>query len=557
MVARIGSMSFLAGSSEPSGSMPPSAENPVLVVDDDSSVRRLFSIALQRAGFHTSEASNGKEALALIAAQSYAAVLLDNHMPEMDGLEVIRELRAEESTQTLPIILVTGASEVADRVQGLQAGASDYLTKPVELDELVARVRTQLRWQAAWMHKVEGHLRERAAIARALAQIKPADTPEATASIICFELSLLHQLDTVAMFAFGERDIVVPIGRYGAPLFGETVNEPLDAATSRYLLDKAEHGPWTDRSEALRSVTGESMSVTGNTLAFAPMVTDTRLLGLLVLATEPSDPKSPTSFVSHALSAAIDFASVASGLLAPGLTERGRDHARHTVLDHVLEERAFFPVFQPIVDLSTHEIVGYETLTRFADGMRPDLRFIEASLLGRGIDLELATLSAALRASQHLDKKAFLSVNVSPALVMENHGLPELLQGVERPMVLELTEHERVDDYAALQGCLKGLGPDVRLSVDDAGSGFSSLRHVLTLQPHFVKLDLSLVRGIHLDQARQALVAGIEYFATETESRLIAEGIETEEEMEVLKRLDVELGQGYLLGWPAPAIQPA
>jgi EAL domain-containing protein (putative c-di-GMP-specific phosphodiesterase class I)/DNA-binding response OmpR family regulator len=529
--------------------------SPILVVDDDGAIRQLFSMALQRAGFQTAEAGTGRQALEMITNNSYAAVLLDNHMPEMDGLEVIRELRSNEATATLPIILVTGAAEVSHRVQGLQAGASDYLTKPVELDELVARVRTQLRGQAAWMHKVEGHLRERAAIARALAQIKPADTPEATASIVCFELSLLHQLSTVEMLTFGERDIVVPIARYGDHLFGESVGEPLDPATSRYLLDKAEHGPWTDRSEALRAVTGTDAPNSGSTLAFAPMVADSRLLGLLVLATEPSDPTSPTSFVTHALSAAIDFAAVASGLLAPGLAERGRDHARHAVLDHVLESNEFFPVFQPIVDLSTREIVGYETLTRFADGMRPDLRFIEATLMGRGVDLELATLAAALQAANALPQEAFLSVNVSPALIMERHSLKQMLEGVQRSIVLELTEHERVDDYSALRAALDNLGSHVRLSVDDAGAGFSSLRHVLTLKPHFVKLDLSLVRGIHSDPARQALVAGFEYFATETDSRLIAEGIETNEEMEVLQRLDVELGQGYLLGKPSPIPQ--
>lgn len=535
----------------------PRGENPVLIVDDDGAIRSLFVSALQRAGFSTQEASDGREALDLISSRSYSAVLLDNRMPGMDGLEVIRTLRSDDTTATLPIILVTGATEVAHRVQGLQAGASDYLTKPVEIDELVARVRTQLRGQAAWMHKVEGHLRERAAIARALAQIKPADTPEATASVVCFELSLLHHLNTVAIFTFGERDIVLPIGRTGSPLFGEAVGEPLDPATSRYLLDRAEHGPWTDRSEALLDVTDTSTDVAGSTLAFAPMVANNKLLGLLVLATEPNTNGNPVSFDPHALSAAIDFASVTSGLLAPGLEERGRDNARHSLLDQVIEDGEFFPVFQPIVDLASKEIVGYETLTRFADGMRPDLRFIEASRLGRGVDLELATLRGALSASQGLPDGAFLSINVSPALVMRGDALANLVATVKRPIVLELTEHERVDDYNLLREGLDKLGDQVRLSVDDAGSGFSSLRHVLTLQPHFVKLDLSLVRNIHRDPARQALVAGIEYFATETQSRLIAEGIETDEEMEALQRLDVELGQGYLLGRPAPLTNTA
>lgn len=529
-----------------------SSENPVLVVDDDSAIRRLFCIALQRAGFNTIEAANGKEALDLIGRHSFSTVLLDNHMPEMNGLQVIKALRAKDETATLPIILVTGASEVSQRVQGLQAGASDYLTKPVDLDELVARVRTQLRGQAAWMHKVEGHLRERAAIARALAQIKPADTPEATAAIICFELSLLHQLSSVAMFAFAENDIVLTLGRYGSPVLGESAGEPLDPITSRYLLDKCEQGPWTERSENLRQRLSRATIKANSTLAFAPMVADGRLMGVLVMTTEPSDLNSAESVVTHALSAAIDFASVAAGLLAPSLNERGRDQARHTMLDTVIDEQEFFPVFQPIVDLSSGRTVGYETLTRFTDGTRPDLRFIEATLLGRGVDLEVATLRVALDAARNLPQEAFISINVSPALVLEGGALGPLLRATDRCLVLELTEHERVDDYGELRNALDALGPDTRLSVDDAGSGFASLRHVLSLQPHFVKLDLSLVRDIHTDPARQALVAGIEYFATETQCRLIAEGIEQAAEMEVLQRLDVELGQGYLLGRPQP-----
>jgi EAL domain-containing protein (putative c-di-GMP-specific phosphodiesterase class I)/DNA-binding response OmpR family regulator len=542
-----------AGFDAPEGGFTATSENPILVVDDDSAISRLFSIALGRAGFRTVEASNGYEALRLIAENSFAAVLLDNHMPQMDGLEVIRTLRAQEETATLPIILVTGASEVSQRVQGLQAGASDYLTKPVELDELVARVRSQLRGQAAWMHKVEGHLRERAAIARALAQIKPADTPEATASIVCFELSLLHQLQSVAMFSFFEGDIVVPIGRYGEALFGEALGEPLDTNTTKYLLEKSEQGPWAERSEYLRLQLGHDRVTPGATLAFAPMVADEQLLGLLVLATEPTGNNSPATFVTHALSAAIDFASVAAGLLSPALTERSRDNARHTLLDRIIDNGEFHPVYQPIVDLRSKRQVGFETLTRFDDGMRPDLRFIEATLLGRGVDLELATLRGALAGAHQLPEDAFISINVSPTVVMQTDELRDIVKSFDRQVVLELTEHERVDDYNELRNALQQLPPETRLSVDDAGSGFASLRHVLSLQPHFVKLDLSLVRGIHTDPARQALVAGIEYFASETSSRLIAEGIEVDEEMEALKRLDVELGQGYLLGRPAPA----
>jgi EAL domain-containing protein (putative c-di-GMP-specific phosphodiesterase class I)/DNA-binding response OmpR family regulator len=527
-------------------------ENPILVCDDDPNIRALFSRALENAGFSTLQAVNGLDAAEKIQERSFAAVLLDNHMPGLDGISLISKLRSDDATATLPIILVTGASEVAERIRGLQAGASDYLTKPVEIDELVARVRSQLRGQAAWMHRVEGHLRERAAIARALAQIRPADTPEATASIICFELSLLHQLSSVAMFSFGQGDLVMPLGRYGRPVLGEVVGEALDPLASRYLIEKAALGPWTERSESLRLTVGMDGIKAASTLAFAPMVYESQLLGILALAAEPSDPASPASFVAHALSAAIDFAGVTAGLLAPALTERGKDEAKSSLLDNVIRNHEFFPVYQPIVDIASKKIVGYETLTRFHDGMRPDLRFMEAAVVGRGVDLEIVTMTDALREAQKLPADAFLSMNVSPTLVMEPGALQAVLRNAgDREIVLELTEHERVDDYGQLRSALDQIEPRIKLSVDDAGSGFASLRHVLSLQPHFVKLDASLVHDIHTDPARQALVAGIEYFATETDCRLIAEGIEQDDELEVLSRLDVELGQGYLLGRPS------
>ena len=91
------------------------------------------------------------------------------------------------------------------------------------------------------------------------------------------------------------------------------------------------------------------------------------------------------------------------------------------------------------------------------------------------------------------------------------------------------------------------------LAVDDAGSGYSSLRHILELRPTYAKLDISLVHGIDADDLRQALAAGLQYFARKTGCRLIAEGVETSEEADVLQRLGIEFAQGYLFGQPVLA----
>jgi len=127
------------------------------------------------------------------------------------------------------------------------------------------------------------------------------------------------------------------------------------------------------------------------------------------------------------------------------------------------------------------------------------------------------------------------------------------LAGNRRLLVLEVTEHAAITDYPAFRAAMATLGPRVELAVDDAGAGFASLRHILELRPAFVKLDRSLIAGLESDYARHAMIAGLRHFARATGFRLIAEGIETDQELAVLRALDIQLGQGFLLGRPKPA----
>ena len=137
-------------------------------------------------------------------------------------------------------------------------------------------------------------------------------------------------------------------------------------------------------------------------------------------------------------------------------------------------------------------------------------------------------------------------------VVERSQQLADLIAGSGCQVVIELTENERIEDYTVVGQALAGLGREVRLSVDDAGSGYASLRHVIALHPHYLKLDRSWISGLDQDETRQALVAGIVAFCQHTDTEMIAEGVETESELAALRRLDVRLAQGYLLGRPAP-----
>lgn len=211
-------------------------------------------------------------------------------------------------------------------------------------------------------------------------------------------------------------------------------------------------------------------------------------------------------------------------------------------------------VFQPIVHLASGGLTGVEALARFPGPPQrpPDEWFAEAGSVGLGVDLELRAASAAVGALARLPEPAYLAINVSPAVILDGR-IAGLIAPEARRVVLELTEHEAVAGYEPLVTALSELRrTGARLAVDDAGSGYASLRHILRLEPDIIKLDLDLVRDIHVDPARRALAASMVRFSRETGAAIVAEGIETAAELETLRALDVGHGQGYHLARPGP-----
>jgi PAS domain S-box-containing protein len=212
--------------------------------------------------------------------------------------------------------------------------------------------------------------------------------------------------------------------------------------------------------------------------------------------------------------------------------------------------------FQPIVELATGHVVGVEALSRFPTrpDVTPDVVFSDAANAGLGSELELLAVRRALEESRLLDPSLHVAINVSP-FALADPALIDALKasGVDLTrVVVEVTEHASVTDYSTLERArqrLRDLG--VRLAVDDAGAGYSSLRHIVTLSPDIIKIDRALVANLDTDRARRALVMAVVVYALEIGTTMVvAEGVETTGELETLRSLGVDAVQGYLTGAP-------
>lgn len=248
------------------------------------------------------------------------------------------------------------------------------------------------------------------------------------------------------------------------------------------------------------------------------------------------------------------FAEIVVEQIDRELEDRQFLEERKSRIASTIEDKRFSAVYQPIVGLQSGALKGFEALCRFDTPTRtPDVWFAEAAQVGLGISLEVAAIAQTLPALAILPDTLALTVNISPEGLMSS-DLNDLLatQPASR-LILEVTEHAAVEDYRALDDCIQTYRDmDFKVAVDDAGAGYSSLRHIVQLQPDIIKLDMSLTRDIHKDQVRRSLANALVYFARQTNAEIVAEGIETQAEATTLSRLGVTWGQGYFFSKPLP-----
>jgi EAL domain-containing protein (putative c-di-GMP-specific phosphodiesterase class I) len=247
--------------------------------------------------------------------------------------------------------------------------------------------------------------------------------------------------------------------------------------------------------------------------------------------------------------------------IADALNEQEREEKQQSVhLRDILEAGEVTTVYQPVVDVVARRVIGFEALTRLprAQFETPDVLFKVANEQGVLWSLERLCRKRALEYLPPLAQGQLLFLNIEPDSMHD----PELrdsefLDEIERAglnprsLVLEVTEHAAVRDFAALRKVLddiRALG--FRLAMDDVGAGYSGLQTIAEIRPDYIKVDMTLVRDMHLDPFKRELITTIRRFTDNTGIVLVAEGVENVAELQSLADAGVRCAQGFLFARP-------
>jgi diguanylate cyclase (GGDEF)-like protein len=557
----------------------------VMMVDDDPIMLEVVQAYLEEAGYSSFvTTSEPRQAMDLFLQQRPDILLLDLMMPEVSGFDILAQVRAHEELRYTPVIILTAESEATTKLKALELGATDLLTKPVDPSELRLRLRNALAFKA---------YQDRLADYDALTglpnrrKFHPAVDAALTSTQQSRACALLH----------------IDLDRFKQinDTLGHRVGDKLLCAVAQ-LLDRtlcdAEATGWPGSREpefraALSRIAGNGFAALLPNLHNLKKVDTAGSIARRILAAfaEPFHVEGHELFVTASIGIAV---SPGDGQEAETLLkhaemamyqakQRGRktyeffsgDMNAHALerltlenqLRRAVERNEFVLYYQPKVDVSTGRITGAEALVRWKHpelGIVSPAKFIPiAEETGLIVEIGQWVLRTACAQTQTWVQlglpRLSVSVNVSSLQFRQRkvwHAVRGALAHSALPpdqLVLELTEGmlmENATDSIEMLNELKEMG--LKLAVDDFGTGYSSLTYLSRFPLDELKIDRSFVKGLPQERDCLAIVGAVIALARELNLRVVAEGVETKEQLQFLRSRSCDEYQGYLCSRPAP-----
>lgn len=288
-------------------------------------------------------------------------------------------------------------------------------------------------------------------------EVRRAESLGATAEAFCSAAIRLSEVDAAMVVLVQGDGSLLTIGTGGEQLGGVTSGTTLDFPQPERLIERTKSGAWWIdlTGERLRDedLTARLANSGFTAIGNVPIRWEGELAGILALATKSAD---GPEWVSLRLSAFEELGSDAGALFGAEADIFSKRESLRSEILTIIEEQRFLPVFQPFVELATGNVVGYEALTRFEDGVAPDQRFNQAHAVGLGTLLEARCAQAALDAATGLSSGVWLSLNFSPAALLDGNAAT-VVNGAKRHLVLEITEYAQIKNYAPIRRAVHAL----------------------------------------------------------------------------------------------------
>lgn len=559
----------------------------ILIAEDEPSLRENLQWMLELEGFTVVPACDGQEALRIASASLPDLILTDVMMPNMDGYGLIKALRAQSSTATVPIIMLTAKADRSDVRIAMNLGADDYLTKPYRREELLEAVHARLtrsfglekesqrvKQQA---HNAQEHdpltgLPSRTLFAHYLAvAVERATAQGAAVGLVCLGLDGFSKINESLGAAVGDqvlREVAARLTRH----MHEAL--PADAAQAVARLGNDLFAvQWSASTLQMQDLTPLCARLQG--LLRPPFLLDEHTLYLTACAGASILPQQAAS--AHDLlinaEAALHQAKPAgpgsAALFDSTLNQRVARHLQlHNGLHRAMETGTLQLYYQPQVRMDTGVLVGFEALLRWEHetlGWISPAEFIPvAEESGLIVKIgEWALHTAASQAAQwyrmgntdfrmavNLSVRQFAAENLPQVVhqALTETGLPPHMLELE---VTESMALHSVSNTLSIMHACKALG--VKLAMDDFGTGYSSLSYLKRYPLDALKIDQSFVRNITRDAGDAAITRAIVAMAHSFGMTVIAEGVETTDQLDFLNDLHCDDFQGYLFSKPVPA----
>ncbi|HVE73105.1 MAG TPA: EAL domain-containing response regulator [Thermoanaerobaculia bacterium] len=539
----------------------------VLVVDDDPAVGAFARAMLSPSRYRVEWCHDVEGAVRFAGTEPPDLAFVDIDLQAGGtGWDFLRAIRASPGTANMPVVMLTGNSDTLNRERSLRYGADRFLLKPVTADTLrrvadeMLAVRDDMWWTMTLRSDQAGRLRELffdattevPTMAVVVDDLRRMVEEGATLAVFCIEIEPLFGVGERQMwesFDALRREFVRGLRVMVGPILGNEV------------IIGTSHSGANDFYCFARETEGMNITTVARDLERAALMAlkalpdEANLRDEVVIFTGGASTQQQPLFAPRMLYNAVreakDIAERRETRYYSGMRER---------LVRTVQERLITTVFQPVMNLETREVVGYEALSRGPVGTElenPDVLFELARDFDLVWDLEALCIENVVPWLQEVCARGHLFFNLEAQFIqqIQSRGMDvfEPFFSCNRHIVIEVTERSAIRDYPTFRRTLHDLKKiGFKIAIDDCGSGYATLEAIAELQPDYLKVGHSLFHNVHRDPIRRRLVELVARCADTIGARTIAESIETEEQLTVCHELGIDEGQGFLLARPAP-----